>query len=50
MTKQHRARITSIGGSTAEFGTRKEAPRPFLRPTLAKMRTKIAEILTTPVN
>ncbi len=44
------ARVTSIGGSVHEYGTSKEAPRPFLRVTLARLSSAIAAILTTPAN
>lgn len=36
-------------GGMLEFGTRKMAPRPYLRSTYAKDQAKIAQILTTPI-
>lgn len=48
--RKHAGYVKSIGGGVMEFGSSKMAARPFLRPTLAKLRGAIAAILTRPVN
>jgi hypothetical protein len=47
--RKGRARVIVAGGNLTEFGTKKMAARPYLRPALAKLKSMIALILVKPV-